>query len=136
MGRTTRALSVWVLVMTVGIGASVSSAWAQDSGSNNVVVQRLIDGSPWKGTWAANYRQGTMEVVFFREGGKLQARTQNITNASTPGGNCRDLSISGKKIRFINVSGARYELALDGQAIDGYSYWQGYTSRIVLKSSR
>ena len=132
----------WTVLATMGTFAitaqlyAVSPTFADDM----ALVEKLVSGSPWKGSWDSGQYKGTPEIVFALNDGQLIGAIQNGTGAPRSfDGPLSYFAIESGVVKFQNrVTGGNYELSLDeGGALKGHSQIRfGGRATIMLTPSR
>lgn len=78
------------------------------------VIDKLVAGSPWSGTWDnVRFSRGTLELVFTLEGGKLRGMIQKSTGGPQSfDGEVDRLKLENETVTFEAPGRASYELRL------------------------
>jgi hypothetical protein len=108
--------------------------------SNQELVQRLLDGSPWEGAFGygdSGPSAGTLTMTFAVTGGSLKGEVTSITGRTTAQpGPVTQLEAKDGKVSFVTPSnGVHQELSLEGATLVGR--WFGRTTGwLTLSPSR
>ena len=123
IGFRSRLLAIGIVLILI-----VFSAVPAAAASDEELIQKLVDGSPWEGEYGygdSGPAAGTVTVSFTLKGGKLTGELISITGRTTAyPGPLAWLEVKGGKVTFVTPSnGVSNELrSEDGKLVGN---WQG-----------
>ncbi len=108
-------LPVMAIIFSVAlVFLSALTAFATESVSDAELIEKLVTGSPWKGTWELIPYNGQLELVLTKKDGKLDGVIQNGTGSPRSfDGPMKYLKVGSGTVEFQSVTGADYRLRLD-----------------------
>ena len=128
----------WALVTAAVVALTMALFGTPVAADDAVLVQKLLAGSPWQGTWSGRSGNGTVELVFSEKGGNLQAAVQNITGSTNPrAGPVRFLKVKDGKVEFVTPVGNQFQLTLDSEGnLVGRGFQYGGDISVVYTPAR
>lgn len=104
---------------------------------SSVLKERLVNGSPWTGTWKSNHRDGETTIEFLMvDNGRLGGRITKDSggHSMSPVGPLTNITLEGaNRVTFLSSTGSQYKLMLNGDSLGGEIDGGTWTASVVLK---
>ena len=105
---------------------------------SSVLKERLVNGSPWTGTWSSGSHDGTTTIVFSVDSNGLLSGAvtkDSGDHSKSPLGPLRSITLKDEThVTFRGNGGFQYRLKLSGDSLKGAMSHGGYSSSLSLKS--
>ncbi len=105
---------------------------------SSVLRERLVNGSPWTGTWSSRNHDGTLTIVFSVDGSGLLSGAvtkDSGDHSKSPLGPLRSITLKDEThVTFRGNGGFQYRLKLSGDSLRGAMSHGGRSASLSLKS--